>query len=80
MTTTNTPGGTSNPVGGSPRLYTVQEAADLLRISTWTLQKLIRERQLGSIKVGSRRLVPTEDFERFVSEQRTGRIRGGFHG
>lgn len=64
----------------SSRLYTIQEAANLLRVSTWTLQRFIREEQLGSIKIGARRLIPHEDIESFIAERRTGRVRRGFHG
>ena len=40
-------------------LLTVDEAADLLRVSRWTVYKLIKERELVSVKVRSgRRIVP----------------------
>jgi excisionase family DNA binding protein len=63
-----------------PRLYTVPETAELLRISTWNVHKLIREHDLGSLKVGVRRLIPAEDINSFIEERRTGRARRGFHG
>jgi len=63
----------------APRLYTIPEAADVLRVSAWTLQRFIREERLGSIKIGKRRVVPAEDLERYIAEQRVGRTRGGFH-
>lgn len=38
-------------------LLTVQEAADWLRISRWSIYNLIRGNQLRTIKIGRRRLV-----------------------
>lgn len=38
-------------------LLTVQEAADRLRISRWSVYNLIRANQLRTIKIGRRRLV-----------------------
>jgi excisionase family DNA binding protein len=38
-------------------LLTVQEAADRLRISRWSLYNLIRAKQLRTVKIGRRRLV-----------------------
>lgn len=49
---------------GAGRLLTVAEACAKLRISRWMLQQLINKRQLRTIKIGSRRLVP----ERAVTE------------
>lgn len=39
-------------------LLTVDEAATRLRVSRWTVYNLIRSRQLRTIKIGRRRLVP----------------------
>ncbi|MGH8902638.1 MAG: helix-turn-helix domain-containing protein [Egibacteraceae bacterium] len=41
-----------------PAVLTVPEACAVLRISKWTLYQLIRSRQLITIKIGSRRVVP----------------------
>jgi excisionase family DNA binding protein len=38
-------------------LLTVQEAADRLRVSRWSVYNLIRANQLRTIKIGRRRLV-----------------------
>jgi excisionase family DNA binding protein len=45
---------TSNP----PLLLTVVEACEVLRISRWSLYRLIHNRQLATVKIGSRRLIP----------------------
>ncbi len=39
------------------RLLTVQEAADRLRVSRWSVYNLIRANQLRTIRIGRRRLV-----------------------
>ena len=39
------------------RLLTVQEAAEQLRISRWSVYNLIRANQLRTIKIGRRRLI-----------------------
>jgi excisionase family DNA binding protein len=38
-------------------LLTVDEAAERLRVSRWTVYNLIRSNQLRTIKIGPRRLV-----------------------
>ncbi|MDA0632278.1 helix-turn-helix domain-containing protein [Nonomuraea sp. MCN248] len=41
-------------------VLTVDEAAQRLRVSRWTLYTLIRSNQLQTIKIGRRRLVPVD--------------------
>lgn len=53
-----------------PLLYTVPEAAQLLRIGRSSLYELIATRQLVSITIGSRRLIPAEDLEAFVASRK----------
>ena len=45
--------------GNKPNGYllTVQEAADRLRVSRWSVDNLIRSKQLRTVKIGRRRLV-----------------------
>jgi excisionase family DNA binding protein len=43
--------------GLTEHLFTIQEAADRLRVSRWSVYNLIRARQLRTIKIGRRRLV-----------------------
>jgi excisionase family DNA binding protein len=42
----------------TPDVLTVDEAAERLRVSRWTLYNLIRSNQLRTVKIGRRRLVP----------------------
>jgi excisionase family DNA binding protein len=39
-------------------VLTIDEAAEQLRVSRWTLYNLIRTNRLRTIKIGRRRLVP----------------------
>lgn len=41
-------------------VLTVDEAAERLRVSRWTVYNLIRSNQLRTIKIGRRRLVPAD--------------------
>lgn len=48
------------------RLFTVDEAADYLRIGRSTLYGLLREKAIGSVRVGKRRLIAEDDLARFL--------------
>jgi excisionase family DNA binding protein len=41
-------------------VLTVDEAAELLRVSRWSVYVLIRSNQLRTVKIGRRRLVPVD--------------------
>ncbi|GLW25295.1 MULTISPECIES: helix-turn-helix domain-containing protein [Microbispora] len=47
-------------------VLTVDEAAERLRVSRWTLYTLIRSNQLKTIKIGRRRLVPVDSLAECV--------------
>jgi excisionase family DNA binding protein len=50
-----------------PVLYTVEEAAEILRISRWKVFDLIRIKQLRSVKIGGLRRVPASAIEEYVA-------------
>jgi excisionase family DNA binding protein len=55
--------GYNRPLPDDPRetqaeLLTIAEACHFLRVSRWTLYRFIRARQLTTVKVRSRRLIP----------------------
>lgn len=54
----------------APTLLTVHQACGALNISRWTLYQLIRKRQLASVKIGRRRLIPATELIRFVERLR----------
>jgi excisionase family DNA binding protein len=56
----------------TPVVLTVPEACAMLRISRWTLYELIRSRQLETVKIGSRRVIPVAAIRAFID-----RVRGG---
>ncbi len=49
-------------------LLTVQEAADWLRVSRWTVYSLINANQLCTIKIGRRRLVSLDALKECVAQ------------
>jgi excisionase family DNA binding protein len=63
---TNAPGTAS----ARPVLLTVPEACATLRVSRWTLYRLIHTRQLSTVKIGSRRLIPASALREFLDRLR----------
>ena len=51
--------------------YSVEEAAELLSIKRDSLYGLIKSEQLGSFKVGTRRLVAHQHLETYIESQVT---------
>lgn len=54
-----------------PLVYSLEEAADLLKVSKWTINRLIEEGEIGSILIRSRRLVRASDLTEFIDRQTT---------
>jgi excisionase family DNA binding protein len=48
-------------------VLTVDEAAERLRVSRWTLYNLIRSNKLHTVKIGRRRLVPAAALDEFLA-------------
>jgi len=58
---------TASATTGPPdRLLTVEEAADRLRVSRWSVYNLIRANQLRTIRIGRRRLVAPSALARCI--------------
>lgn len=49
-------------------LLTVKEVCEYLRVSKWTLYRLIQSRRLKTVKIGSRRLVRLQSVVEFVEQ------------
>jgi excisionase family DNA binding protein len=49
-------------------LLTVKEACSALRVSKWTLYRFIRSRQLTTVKVRSRRLIPRSAIQELIKK------------
>ena len=45
-----------------PRVLTVEEAGEILRVSRSMVYELIRQQKIPSIKLGRRRLIPKEEL------------------
>lgn len=50
-------------------ILTVEEVADILRVSPQTVRKLIREKKLRTVRVGVQIRIRQSELERFLSEQ-----------
>ena len=49
--------------------YSIEEAAELLSIKRDSLYELINTDQLGSFKVGARRLIARQQLEAFIASK-----------
>ena len=49
-------------------VYTVEEAAQMLKISRWKIFDLIRTNQLRSIKIGGLRRIPHTAIEEYLTQ------------
>lgn len=58
----NVPAGTT--------MFTMAEACKELRISRWSLYRLINDGKLESVKIGRRRLIPADALADFVKKIR----------
>jgi excisionase family DNA binding protein len=48
-------------------LLKVDDVAAILQVSRWTVFRLIKERQLVSVKVGSSRRVPVQAVQDYIA-------------
>ena len=49
-------------------VYTVEEAAQVLKISRWKIFDLIRTNQLRSVKIGGLRRIPCTAIEEYIAQ------------
>ena len=50
-------------------LFSLKEVAERLRISRTSVWRLVRRRDLPIVRIGSRRLVRSEDLEAFIASR-----------
>ena len=58
-------------------LKSVEEAAELLGISPWTVRSYIRDGKLQPVRLGRRVLIEETELERFVASGKTASGRAG---
>ncbi len=61
---------TQDTLQNQPKLLTVSEAAQELRISNWLLYELIRKGQLKTLTIATRRLIAADDLANFINERK----------
>ena len=59
--------------GNVERAYSLEQAAELLTLSVWTLRKWITKKRIVSCKLGSRRVIPASEITRILQESRVER-------
>lgn len=62
----------SNPlqVKGYPSLLTITEATEQLRVSRWTIYQLIRNKELKTLTIASRRFIASDDLASFINQRK----------
>jgi len=53
----------------APHYLSVEEAATLLGVSRWTIQRAIKRGRLQTLKVLGRRIIPQKSFNQFLNNQ-----------
>lgn len=53
------------------RFFTVTEVADLLRVSSMTIYRLIKEGELAAVRVGKSYRLREDDVDAFLAKQYT---------
>lgn len=56
-------------------LLTLEEAAERVRTSVWTIRRWIREGKLVGVRVGNQLRVDSEDLEEFIRRGKTNQER-----
>lgn len=64
---------TESPMADSP-LLTKSEAARILRVSSVTVHRMIREARLGSVRVGARVFTTRRFIDDFLERNRKGPV------
>lgn len=54
-----------------PRFLTPAEVADVMRVSTMTVYRLIKAGELGAVRVGKSYRIPEEAVDRFLASRYT---------
>jgi excisionase family DNA binding protein len=49
-----------------PLLVTISEAAQTLRVTPAKVARMVRDRELGSVAVGRRRMIPARELDAYI--------------
>lgn len=60
---------TTTDAASEDLVYTIDEAANRLKVSKWTVYRLIEENELSSITIRTRRVVRASDITDFIERQ-----------
>jgi excisionase family DNA binding protein len=55
---------------GGNMYHTVNEVAEKLNTSIWTVYRMIRRHEIGAVKFGGSLRVTTEEIERFLDDKK----------
>lgn len=64
---------TTNNIEDEHALLTLEEARSRLRISLWSLRRLVDDGSLATVDIGRRRFIRTADIDEFVTGRAEGR-------
>ena len=62
-----------NGISEEPRFFTLDEVAEILRVSKRTIHRMIQQRKMPAFKVGGQWRIPETRFRQWI-EQRENRI------
>lgn len=59
-------------ISSSRQFLTVQELADIMRVSEMTVYRLIRDGSIPALRIGKHLRVASDDFDRFLQSNAVG--------
>ena len=63
-----------------PQLYNLREVKDILCLSEWSLNRLLRSNDLVSVRIGHRRFVSQHAIEQYIAIREAESEEGGNYG
>lgn len=63
-----------------PQLYNLREVKEILCLSEWSLNRLLRSNELVSVRIGHRRFVSQHAIEQYIATREAESKKGGNYG
>ena len=63
-----------------PQLYNLREVKNILCLSEWSLNRLLRSNELVSVRIGHRRFVSQHAIEQYIATREAESKKGGNYG